>query len=473
LSKICCFILISFFVFVKNGIAQKIEYHIADTTQLFTIASINIQGFKKTKLKVIARELTFEKENTFSFAELQTQLETSQQNIFNTALFLQIKVLAIAQPEHKSKLDIFIEVKERFYILPEPLFDLYDRNYKVWRNIYNSDIHRIRYGIRFKYNNFTGNRDVLRINLINGFSKEATVNYSYPYLDKKMKWGLQVAAGFTKKIGISYIDSANAGLPRKVCATCVEPNFTLFQGKDQFANLSIFYRNKLYARHQFSVSIVNSKIADTIATVNPNFFTKANTEHQFVDINYTFFYNKVDYFAYPTKGMSMVSGLSQRFTTNNLNQTLIFARLNKYWQLNHKINFATQLATAVRVSNNSSFYNLRSTNVATANIRGFEQYLLVAKNEFGFKNTLSYQLLNKHIQLPRKIKNHEYVPIRFYINAFIDAAYITTPHPNYSVMHNRLLNSKGIGIDMITIYDYVLRFEMSYNKFAKISFFVR
>ncbi len=464
------FVLVCFFT--KETKSQEIQL-LKDTLKSYQITSISVQGNKKTKSYIAKREMSIAIGDTVTPAFLTEQMLRSKQNIFNTALFNTVQLIAVENVWDKGKIDIVIDVKERFYFVTIPLFDLYDRNYKVWRNVYNSDWERIRYGVKLKHNNVTGNRDVLRLNVINGFSKEISLNYFYPYIDKKMRVGLGAYASYLQRIGVSYIDSLNYGLPRKVCNTCVEPNFKLYQSKDKLIGGFLQYRKSLYNKHTVSISFVATNIADTIARLNQNYFTNGNRTFSYLDAAYIFNYNKVDYFAYPTKGITAQLGITQRIATQNLSQTLIQAQVNLYAPISAKWFFQSSVAFAQRFAKRNSFYNLRSTYTGIGNLRGLEQFLLVSKFDFGWRNNLVCQLYNKNIPLKYKVRNHDFVPVKLYMRLFSDVGYLHLPNANYSNMHNQLLNSNGVAFEMVTLYDYVFRFEMSYNKFAQVSIFLR
>ncbi len=60
-----------------------------------------------------------------------------------------------------------------------------------------------------------------------------------------------------------------------------------------------------------------------------------------------------------------------------------------------------------------------------------------------------------------------------YANLFFDAAYVDDKYTyELNPLSNQLLWGTGIGIDMITYYDLVLRLELSVNKQKDTGFFI-
>jgi hypothetical protein len=139
-----------------NFFAQVDILPVLDSSSVIIINSVSIQGNNKTKEYIILREITFKEGDTMLFSIFEQELDRSQKNIFNTALFVISKINAIQSPNEKNRYNIIIELKERFFIIPEPVFELYDRNYKEWRRIYDSDWERIKYGVRLKHFNASG-----------------------------------------------------------------------------------------------------------------------------------------------------------------------------------------------------------------------------------------------------------------------------------------------------------------------------
>ncbi len=439
----------------------------------YIVKNIWIQGNKKTKKYIIKRELTIAVNDTFSLQNLQVQLDRSKKNVLNTKLFFEVQTSAIVIPQNDSFIDVFVEVKEQGYIAPMPIIELFDRNYKVWRKVYNGDIERIRYGFKLKHLNFSGQRDIVGINIINGFKKELSVSYSRPFIDKKLHQGIGFAFGVLNRLGTSYNDSLNAALPRKICDTCDVPNFKLFTQKEFFAGFNYQYRKSWYDKHQFEIQFRSINTADTLIKANPNYFANNSNKFKYIDLSYQFDYTKVDYFAYPLKGFSLLFGLRKRFAANNLGQLLLFAKASKNIQLLPKLYASAQLQSSVRVQKINSFYNLRSADLAFANIRGLEQYLLLSKWDAAIITNLRYLLVDKQLHAPLGFHNLPVVPLKIFVKTFSDWAWVQYPFVQANNMKQQLLNSNGIGVDIVTVYNFVIRFETTYNKFAKVSFFIR
>lgn len=458
--------------------AQNATIPQRDTAEFIIIAGIHFQGNKHTKDYIIARDLTFRQGDTVLIRDLDARLDRSQKNIFNTALFNDVRVEAVSL--NPGERDVFITVKERWYIIPAPVFQLYDRNYKEWWKTYDHDIRRVTYGVRFSHKNFSGRKDKLDIYLVGGFSKQVLLRYSQPYADRKLRHGFSVAAGYSEKIGESYQILGNTYMPRDTCRDyngdgvpdCggdTALNYRVFSSRERFINAGYAYRKGLYTTHAVGVGILDKTIADTVARLNKDFFGNGRTRETYYQLSYSYNYSKLDYIPYPLVGQYYSAGVQSRFARHTQSQVLLYAYYGRYFKLLPKFYFGTQAAVVTRLPGKQSFYNLRSSTQQIANIRGLEQYAIHGTSEAYLKNTLRYALVDLRLSLPllKKIRNHEFIPLKIYLKAFGDLAYSHIDFPNTRSLNNKLLRTGGVGIDFVTIYDLTLRVDFSINQFGQ------
>jgi outer membrane protein assembly factor BamA len=448
----------------------------ADSTEKIVIAAIHIQGNAKTKDYIITRDLTFKKGDSLLLKDLNAALDRSQKNIFNSALFNETKVEAVKlQP---GEYEVFISVKERWYIIPTPVFELYDRNYKEWWNTYNHDIRRVSYGVRFSHRNFSGRKDKLDIFLVGGFSKQVLLRYSQPYADHKLRHGFSVSAGYSEKIGESYDILGNTYMPRDTCkdyngdgvADCggdTSLNYRVFNSRERFIGGGYSYRKGLYGTHSLNVSFVRKDIADTIAQLNNNFFGKGLTHENFLQLSYSYNYSKLDFNPYPLTGQYITVGTQAKIARRSTSQLLIYGYYGRFFRLTRRFFFSTQAATALRLPGAQSFFNLRSSSLQISNIRGLEQYAIHGTSEASLKNTLRFRVFENRFRLPFKIRNHEYIPVRIYLKAFGDLAYSYIGQPYTRTLNNTLLRTGGFGVDIITLYDLSIKIDFSVNQLGQ------
>lgn len=477
------YLLLVFFLFAGvMAYPQAPVNTVTDSTQKVLIAAVHIQGNARTKNYIITRDITFQKGDTLALNELEQQLDRSQKNIFNSALFNYVKVEAVKLREGER--EVFITVKERWYIIPAPVFELYDRNYKEWWNTYNHDLRRVTYGIRFSHRNFSGRKDKLDIFLVSGFSKQVLLRYTQPYADRNLRHGFSIAAGYSERIGESYQILGNTYMPRDTCrdyngdgvADCggdTSLNYRVFDSRERFAGLGYTYRKGLYANHVANLSILNKTVADTITQLNKNFFGRGFNHETYIQLSYAYNYSKLDFNPYPLVGSFSSLGFQARLARHTTSQFLLYGYYGKFFRIAGRFYFGTTAAAAVRISKGHSFYNLRASNLQIANIRGLEQYAILSTAEANLKNTIRYRVYDRIIKLPFRVKNHEYIPLKLYLKAFGDLAYAHITPPNVRSLNNTLLRTAGFGLDIVTVYDISLRIDFSINQLGQASFYFK
>jgi hypothetical protein len=97
-------------------------------------------------------------------------------------------------------------------------------------------------------------------------------------------------------------------------------------------------------------------------------------------------------------------------------------------------------------------------------IRGYDYYALRGDQMYYFRSNLKYNLIKPGVMKARKEKYAESkfrnLPYAFYINLLADVAYMREPfYGEYNSFTNTFLYTWGKGIDFISYYDLVLRFE--------------
>ena len=172
----------------KNDIttdAPELEMDAANSAPgWLMLRNIVITGNKKTKDYIIKREMDIKPGDSILISTLTGRLQEMRENIYNTTLFVTVKVEPILL--NAFECDIIVSVKERIYIFPIPQFQLVDRSFDEWWTKYNGSFSRVNYGIKFAHNNLSGRKDKLRLYVINGYTRNISASYNAPYSNSKL-----------------------------------------------------------------------------------------------------------------------------------------------------------------------------------------------------------------------------------------------------------------------------------------------
>jgi outer membrane protein assembly factor BamA len=433
---------IASFLFFSNLVSAQIK-----------ITAIQIEGNRRTKPYIILRELPYHEGDIIPKDSLAILDTISQQQLFNTALFEQVTVNA-------EKLDSFqvvikIQVRERWYLFPIPYFRWVDRNFNQWWNEQNRSLDRVNYGLNLSQSNVTGNNDKLNAAFIAGYTQQSSLRYQIPFIDKKLRYGLALGwqNAIQKEINI---------------ATKLDKQF-FYKTKNIIqegyrANASLLYRPNLFERYSFQVGMGRNEISDSALLYQPNYLPSHQKTFSYLDAALSFSRIRFDYNAYPTKGQSTDFILYQRFSKNS---NLSSIQFRKIWALPFsKSNFIfIQSNNLVKFLSNQNYFDNKLLGYGNLQMNGLDYYVVDGNAASIFKASFhhalgSYILKNKLI--PKRIPIIKY---QFWLKAFTQLGYVYSEKPaNGNRLNNTLLRTAGIGLDIVGIYDFVLKIDYSLNQ---------
>jgi len=74
--------------------------------------------------------------------------------------------------------------------------------------------------------------------------------------------------------------------------------------------------------------------------------------------------------------------------------------------------------------------------------------------------------------IPFFLKKNDKIPFTFFAKTYTDFGYSYSKY-NTSSLNNKLLYSGGFGVDMLTFYDFTIKFEYSFNQLNEKGLFLR
>ena len=128
-NKLC--LLISILIIIAPILLAQDRSALPESDQQIRVNEIYILGNKKTKEKVILREMSLKKGTYSSRDWIKKSIESDKINIINTNLFNNVSIDILEDPD-KLSIDILVKVDERWYFWPAPLIGIADRNLMDW-----------------------------------------------------------------------------------------------------------------------------------------------------------------------------------------------------------------------------------------------------------------------------------------------------------------------------------------------------
>lgn len=429
----------------------------------YRVGGILISGNRVTRPEIIKRELRFQEASEYSPALLSELMEAGRRQLMNTGLFNHVLV-AVAGFSGDT-VDIKIEVKERWYVFPVPYFKPVDRNLNQWLVEQKASFDRVNYGAKLSWNNITGRNDKFRLWLISGYTRQFSFGYDRLYFDRKMKLGFNSSFVYGKNREINY--------------NTVNDKQVFLKDPDDYVRhfisgqAGLGWRPAINTRHSIGIGFSSEEVQDTIVSLNPDFFKPGRNRIGYPSIYYNLNWFHLDYIPYPTSGSALRIILSK----NGLNSII------NLWQLH--VNFLTSLKLSDKTFLNFNSYaglklpfkqpwfNRRFLGYGETYMQGYEYNVIDGVAGGYFKVSLNRELLNLRLHIPRgKNKPMAMIPFRVYGKIYGNTGYVHNPDPGDNDLCNRMLYSGGFGLDIVTLYDVVVRMEWSFNQLGQNGLFL-
>lgn len=431
-----------------------------DSSYYVSVNRVLIIGNKHTKNTIIARELMLKPGDVVWFADLPNIIEKDKRKLFNLHLFhvVNIRVLDL----ENGTIDLLVEVEERWYVFPIPIFRLSDRNFNEWWENYNHDFDRVNYGLKWYQYNVWGRNHTLLLTAQFGFQRRFELVYRLPYLNKTQKQGLIVE--------MDYIDAKN------VADSTVNHKLDFMKHNRILRNtkgigLTYTYRNNFYNHHRIKYEVRQTNIADTLQELNHNYLGDNRTSQTFDALTYQFISDHRDVVFYPLNGRHIDVRLQHSGIAlhKDLQKTEAIASFAFYKDLKKNFYLSNLTYGYISTPDNIPYFNYGVMGYNKIFIRGYEVYVIEGPQFFLNKTTLKKRIFSRKWDLGIwPIEQFNYFPLDIYLKTYADFGYINN-YTAYSksdlntMLSNTWLGGAGAGLDIVTAYDVVIRFEYTFT----------
>lgn len=437
----------------------------ADTSAMVRINRVLIIGNKVTRDFIIQRELSLKPNDTIRIKSLISAIEKDKKKLLNTRLFNSINIRSLEYDQ--GIVDLLIEVQERWYTFPVPIFELSDRNFNEWWQNYDHDFRRVNYGLKLYQYNVRGRNETLLLTAKFGFTKAFKVTYRLPYLDKRRKQGLILDLNYDERNNLAFETRENILRFANVDETL---------RKIRFASLTYTYRNSFYHFHGITVEASNTSISDSLRKLNPDYLGNNQSNNlQATGITYTYVYENRDFVSYPLKGSYFASTIRQIgiMKTDDIKKTEIGFTYAKYSQVAKNFYFSNSVTAHVSLQTDVPYNNFSALGYNRQFVRGYEIYLIEGPQYFFNKTTLKKQIFNGTYTLGGPIEQFQELPLTIYAKIYGDFGYVWN-YPGYTRgqrLTDTLLRGIGAGFDFVSSHDSTFRLEYSFNAEGENGFF--
>lgn len=442
----------------------------SDSTGKFVhINRIFIIGNRITRDQIVMRELSLKQGDIVYNTDLSSIIDLDKKKLINTRLFNKVEIKTLEL--EPNKIDLLVDLDERWYTFPSPVFELSDRNFNEWWQNYNHDFRRVNYGLRLYQYNMRGRNETLRFLAQFGFQRRFELLYRFPFIDRRQKHGLSVDLGFneSKNLAFRTMDHKYQFLSSDNILR-----------RDRIAGLTYTYRKSFYKTHTVKVEYRNSFVEDTVKFLNPNYFLGEGVQQQeFTWLTYQFNADHRDLFAYPLKGFQFTIGATKYglFSSDDVDKFDVNLTYSKYFDVGRNFYLSNNFNAYWSTPNDVAYTNFGVLGLRRQFVRGYEIYVLEGPYYVMNKTTFKKRIFARDFRWEdMPLDQFRHIPLSIYFKTYADFGYVEN-YPYYDKLgmntrlSNKLLTGMGFGFDVVGSYDIVLRFEYSFNAQGEHGFF--
>ncbi len=442
--------------------------------RILFLENIEIKGNKKTKKRIITREIDLQTNVSYTFKELRELIKLDENKIFNTGLFNSVKAELEVAENSENSVNVIFFVEERWYIWPSVIFKLADRNFSDWLFNQNAATDRFEYGFKFDQFNVRGLNERLSAMAQFGFKRRFYFGYNIPYLNKDQTFGMGLSFSFSELDQIDYTNVENKRLFISADSIFGEDNERQIISNTLTSNVFFNYRESFYNTHTLRLTYSRTTILEEVLQFNEDYLgSNRDLEQDYFGLTYIFRRDFRDRNNYPLKGFLIDGRLSKigLGIFNDINQGSAEALVAYYKPLKHNFNIASSLTGYTSYPRFQPYNNMKGLGFANNLLKGYELYVIQGQHYLMNKTELKKRIFSIEANLGRlmPLKQFRKVPIAAYFKVFFDQGYVQNNLPESSrttvnsILSNRYIYSYGAGLDIVTYYDAVLRLEYSIN----------
>lgn len=437
----------------------------AGTQPSVQVIGLSVIGNKVTREHIILREMLVKEGDTMDSERFYERLERSRQNLLNTGLFNTVAVLPLYIDPRNAIVEI--TVNERWYLWPAVVFDLADPNFNTWW--LTKDLSRVNYGVYLYRYNFRGLNETIYAMAQFGYAQRFALHYKAPYMDRRQRWGISVGGGYLQQAEVTAGTSENL---RILLANPNGPNRT-----ERYGEAEVTLRRNHDIRHHWRIGYTNADVADTVVNTAVDYFNGFATNSTFLSLGYTFVWDKRDVRFFPRSG-HYLEGRLDRYGLGLLDEnapdiTTLYATGKRWWKVHEKVTLA--LSMRGKYTFGTPPYYVQEGLGYGHYVRGYEYYVVDGEHFALGRGNFVYQLVKPRNYRVEAVPLEAFRTLHFalYAHAFADAGRVWDGrYAAANFLANTWLSGYGVGLDLVSSYDQVVRGEYSFNALGEHGFFL-
>jgi len=438
-----------FLYFCQEGIAQ----------QHLQISNILVEGNKRTKDRIVKKELSFKEGDTIMIQDIPKFLEINESRLKSIGLFNTVKINL--KNTTTTETDILVEVNENWYLFPVPIFELADRNFNVWWQEQDRALNRINFGMRLRHYNFTGNKDPIKFVFQAGYTRKLESTYSFPYLFDKNNKGLAFSIFYADNKEIPYITQENKSIFYK-------DDDERIMLKRFRTSINFRLRPEVTKHHSISLEFHRNWVNEIVISpeLNPAYFLDGKQSIKFFLLSYDVQYDTRDNYLYPTKGLRLFSNFKKEGLGlfREQNALIITGGMDYFYPMNRTRSLGTRVVGKTNlIRKQQSFANNTGLGWSADLVSGYQLFVMDGIDHILVKNHIKQLIFDHDFNLaswlPAQIKK---LNVQLHLRFNFDFAYVNEPtYTENNPLNNRWIYGYGPALDLIIYNSYLFTFEYS------------
>jgi hypothetical protein len=288
-----------------------------------------------------------------------------------------------------------------------------------------------------------------------GYTQQLALEYIRPYLDGSQRHGLGFAASVSQSGELAYMTDSNKQLFARLPGTHIIRQYD--------GSVSWYYRPGYAFRHAVTLGYHHADVSDTVLKLNSEYFGDNLDRLRFADITYRLDYNGVDNWNYPLRGFKSVNHFIVRVGLEGFDWQGQWRTETGYFRkMGNKLYGQAIVRARLSLPADMPYYFQSALGTRTDYVRGYEYYVVDGTHYGLIRFDLKYELLN-HTFRKLGFQYLPELPLRIYPKLFADAGIAHNPNPGNSFLHDQMLYMAGIGVDVVSAYDFKVRLEAGVN----------
>lgn len=454
----------------------------------FILSEIDVSGNKKTHKEVITREMTIQLGDTIWVADTLNLWKRNQQNLYNLKLFNNVWIQTTVEKKDAScefcPIKLNITVKERWYFFPQPKIVIEERNsYDLLQKIKNNadlpiaqwQLPRLSYNLGLVWQNVSGRNDTWSLWAQTGFANRLQMEYTRPWLLPKQKIDFYTGIQYKEQKQLIFGTENGAAQWAQTYQKPLQTTYKIYMGaRKRFTPFK-----SLYTQLTYSYIVMQ----DSIYRFTPHYITNSKGLEHYPSWAWVYTNDKRDVKTFPLNGFHFRTYM--RFAGYLSGSTASFTKLGysfaQYLPLSKRFFFAYGSQSMLTLGKNIPFYEKTAIWIDKDefpnyynDLRGYERYAIDGTFIFINKAEVKFAILPRKIYHSNLIpfKKFQDFPLGIYLGTFGEGGYVADRSINNqdTFLKNKLLYGYGMGVQIISFYDYLIRMEVARNHLGQMGF---